>query len=193
MLPYQRAKVDLSKLTPEERAQALYGGGKKGFPKFPFASKKPLAAERKFFDSGDYALSKAGRAPQSIVGTAIPNPENIPHASNLGNGHNNGHQIISISPTNSTSPVTKESGLANDENTKVPEDDQLPGSGKDTDETTGHSSPAKLPGSGEDTETAEDETRGHSSLANAEVPEDDQSEEDTETTKDETTGQALAR
>ncbi|KAG8835161.1 hypothetical protein FRC17_005019 [Serendipita sp. 399] len=31
--------------------------------------------DRKFFDSGDYALSKAGVAPQSNVGTAIPSPE----------------------------------------------------------------------------------------------------------------------
>jgi hypothetical protein len=31
--------------------------------------------DRKFFDSGDYALSKAGKAPRETVGTAIPNPE----------------------------------------------------------------------------------------------------------------------
>ncbi|KAG8817762.1 hypothetical protein FRC19_011163 [Serendipita sp. 401] len=31
--------------------------------------------DRKYFDSGDYALSKAGVAPQSNVGTAIPSPE----------------------------------------------------------------------------------------------------------------------
>jgi hypothetical protein len=31
--------------------------------------------DRKFFDSGDYAMSKAGKAPQNSVGTAIPNPE----------------------------------------------------------------------------------------------------------------------
>ncbi len=31
--------------------------------------------DRKYFDSGDYALSKAGKAPQNTVGTAIPNPE----------------------------------------------------------------------------------------------------------------------
>lgn len=34
-----------------------------------------VAKERKYFDSGDYALSKAGVAPQNTVGTAIPNPE----------------------------------------------------------------------------------------------------------------------
>lgn len=31
--------------------------------------------DRKYFDSGDYALSKAGKAPQETVGTAIPLPE----------------------------------------------------------------------------------------------------------------------
>lgn len=43
--------------------------------------------------------------------------DSIPHASSSGNGLNGGQKPISISPTNSTSPVGKESGLANDENT----------------------------------------------------------------------------
>jgi len=129
MLPFKRDKIDLSKLSPQEQKLfALYG-------KVPPHKGLKQMKDRKYFDSGDYALSKAGRAPQSTVGTAIPNPENIPHASSSGNGLN-GHQIISISPTNSTSPVNKESGLANDTNTKVPEDVQLPQSGVDTDETT---------------------------------------------------------
>ncbi len=34
-----------------------------------------LHQDRKYFDSGDYALSKAGVGPQNAVGTAIPNPE----------------------------------------------------------------------------------------------------------------------
>ena len=34
-----------------------------------------VVQDRKYFDSGDYALSKAGVAPQNTVGTAIPNPE----------------------------------------------------------------------------------------------------------------------
>lgn len=34
-----------------------------------------VVKDRKYFDSGDYALSKAGVAPQNAVGTAIPNPE----------------------------------------------------------------------------------------------------------------------
>ena len=63
--------------------------------------------------------------------------DSIPHASSSANSHNNGQKIISISPTNSTNPV-KESGLANDENTKVPLDYEQPGSGEETivDKTT---------------------------------------------------------
>ena len=41
----------------------------------------------------------------------------IPHASTLGNGHGNGHPTLSISPTNSTSPVNKESGLSQSQET----------------------------------------------------------------------------
>ncbi|KAF9275090.1 hypothetical protein BGZ74_004124 [Mortierella antarctica] len=33
---------------------------------------------RKYFDSGDYALSKAGK--ESCVGEGHPQPENIPHS-----------------------------------------------------------------------------------------------------------------
>ena len=51
----------------------------------------------------------------------------IPHASSSGSNHNNGQKPISISPTNSTSPVI--SGLANDENT-IP--GQSTGSGDET-------------------------------------------------------------
>lgn len=53
------------------------------FPTRPFRFHFPSFKERKYFDSGDYALSKAGKAPQQDVGTAIPNPETIPHASTV--------------------------------------------------------------------------------------------------------------
>ncbi|RDB17925.1 hypothetical protein Hypma_000684 [Hypsizygus marmoreus] len=112
MLPAQRNKIDLSKLSPQEQQLfAKYG-------KLPTHKNilMKMQKDRKYFDSGDYALSKAGVAPQNTVGTAIPNPENIPHASSPGNGHNSGHQSLSVSPTNSTSPVNKESGLAHDTN-----------------------------------------------------------------------------
>lgn len=121
MHPAQRNKVDISKLNPQEQQLfARYG-------KLPTHKNilMKMQKERKYFDSGDYALSKAGKADESTVGTAIPNPENIPHASTPTNGHGNSHPPLSISPTNSTSPILqKESGLATDENTTPPVYDQ---------------------------------------------------------------------
>ncbi|KAL9711157.1 DNA-directed DNA polymerase alpha subunit pol12 [Leucoagaricus gongylophorus] len=104
MHPARRNKVDISKLTPDE--QNIF----QKYGKLPTNKNLLLKMQkdRKYFDSGDYALSKAGVTPQSTVGTAIPNPENIPHASP---GVSIGHQIPSISPT-STSPVNRESGLS---------------------------------------------------------------------------------
>ncbi|KAI0712223.1 camp-regulated phosphoprotein/endosulfine conserved region-domain-containing protein [Earliella scabrosa] len=71
MLPAKRNKVDISKLTEEEQKLfRLYG-------KLPTHKNvlTKMQKDRKYFDSGDYALSKAGKAPQNTVGTAIPNPE----------------------------------------------------------------------------------------------------------------------
>ncbi len=57
------------------------------------------AQERKYFDSGDYALSKAGKASDvgvTQMGTQHPLPENIPHLTSPGpnnnstNGNGNG-------------------------------------------------------------------------------------------------------
>lgn len=78
MNPHQQNKVDLSKMTAEEaKLFRLYG-------KLP--NKKDLLQnklkERKYFDSGDYALSKAGKASDvgvTQVGREHPNPEKIPH------------------------------------------------------------------------------------------------------------------
>ncbi|KAJ5248689.1 camp-regulated phosphoprotein family protein Igo1 [Penicillium chermesinum] len=58
MNPHQQNKVDINSLTPDEqRLFRMYG-------KLP--TKKDLLQnklkERKYFDSGDYALSKAGKA-----------------------------------------------------------------------------------------------------------------------------------
>jgi len=54
-----------------------------------------LLQERKYFDSGDYALSKAGKASDAgvtTIGREHPVPENIPHsASNQGH---NGSAVI---------------------------------------------------------------------------------------------------
>ncbi|PBK97672.1 Endosulfine-domain-containing protein [Armillaria gallica] len=107
MLPAQRKKVDISKLSDQE--QILFSK----YGKLPTHKNvlMKMQKDRKYFDSGDYALSKAGVAPQSTVGTAIPNPQNIPHASSP----TNGHQGLSVSPTNTTCPVLKESSLSQDE------------------------------------------------------------------------------
>jgi len=104
MLPTQRNKVDISKLTEEEQKLfRLYG-------KLPTHKNvlMKMQKDRKYFDSGDYALSKAGVAPQNAVGTAIPNPENIPHASSPPAPH----QSLSVSPTNSSMSPVKDSPLA---------------------------------------------------------------------------------
>jgi hypothetical protein len=78
MNPHQQNKVDISSMSPEEqRLLRLYG-------KMP--TKKDLLQnklkERKYFDSGDYALSKAGKASDvgvTSIGSRHPVPENIPH------------------------------------------------------------------------------------------------------------------
>lgn len=81
MLPAQKNKVDISSLSEEEQKLfRLYG-------KLP--SKKDILSnklkERKYFDSGDYALSKAGKASDvgvTTIGSKHPLPENIPHSHN---------------------------------------------------------------------------------------------------------------
>ncbi|TKA70396.1 hypothetical protein B0A55_05609 [Friedmanniomyces simplex] len=78
--PHQKKKVDISQLTEEEQKLfRLYG-------KLP--NKKDLLQnklkERKYFDSGDYAMSKAGKADAGLVGglgREHPSPESIPHLS----------------------------------------------------------------------------------------------------------------
>ncbi|KAA1479313.1 hypothetical protein DENSPDRAFT_846182 [Dentipellis sp. KUC8613] len=107
MLPAKLKKIDISKLTEEEQKLfRLYG-------KLP-THKNVLTKMQKFFDSGDYALSKAGVAPQNAVGTAIPNPENIPHASSPPTNH----QGLSISPSNTATSPVRESALAHTDTTE---------------------------------------------------------------------------
>ncbi|KAL4896363.1 camp-regulated phosphoprotein/endosulfine conserved region-domain-containing protein [Aspergillus ambiguus] len=88
MNPHQQNKVDTSSLSPDEqRLLRLYG-------KMP--TKKDLLQnklkERKYFDSGDYALSKAGKAADvgvTNIGSQHPVPENIPHLTATSPGANN--------------------------------------------------------------------------------------------------------
>eukprot|EP01134_Creolimax_fragrantissima_P001460 CFRG1460T1 len=50
-------------------------------PKNKLAQKRMnRGGERKYFDSGDYALSQAGKS-SNKVGHALPTPETIPHHS----------------------------------------------------------------------------------------------------------------
>jgi len=119
MNPHQKNKVDIASLSPDEqRLFRLYG-------KLPSKSDhlaKHLK-ERKYFDSGDYALSKAGKASSvdtGSVGSQHPLPENIPHLSSPGPGGANGGsgngnvQMGSAGGAQSGSPV-KESSFLNRE------------------------------------------------------------------------------
>jgi len=128
MNPHQKNKVDINSLSPDEqRLFRLYG-------KLPSKSDhlaKHLK-ERKYFDSGDYALSKAGKASSvdtGSVGSQHPLPENIPHLSSPGvgaasqGGSGNGNiQHGGVAGLQSGSPV-KESSFLNRE-TSVDELDE---------------------------------------------------------------------
>ncbi|KAF2233803.1 Endosulfine-domain-containing protein [Viridothelium virens] len=78
--PHQRNKVDVSSMTEEEQKLfRLYG---KLPNKKDLLQNKLKGQERKYFDSGDYALSKAGKASDvgvTSIGREHPSPENIPH------------------------------------------------------------------------------------------------------------------
>ncbi|KAJ2062858.1 hypothetical protein GGI17_002143 [Coemansia sp. S146] len=70
-----RDKVDFSVQQRKDPMQIKYGllGGQKAKGKG-----KLLVPERKYFDSGDYAMSKAGKSADA-VGLKHPSPESIPH------------------------------------------------------------------------------------------------------------------
>ncbi|KAJ5772837.1 Endosulphine [Penicillium paradoxum] len=99
MNPHQQNKVDINSLSPEEqRLLRLYG-------KMP--TKKDVLQnklkERKYFDSGDYALSKAGKASDvgvTNIGSRHPVPENIPHLTSTSPGANTSASNGSVSGQN---------------------------------------------------------------------------------------------
>lgn len=65
--------------------------------------------ERKYFDSGDYALSKAGKASDTgvtSIGTEHPTAGAIPHMSPLTNTITRGDSISAGSPPSISSPVS---------------------------------------------------------------------------------------
>ncbi|KAI0472652.1 camp-regulated phosphoprotein/endosulfine conserved region-domain-containing protein [Xylariaceae sp. FL0804] len=110
MNPHQKNKVDVSSLTPEEqRLFRLYG-------KLPSKSDhfaKHLK-ERKYFDSGDYAMSKAGKGDSvdtGAVGSQHPVPENIPHLSSP--SHSTGAGGINGGPGHQHHPsISHQGGVA---------------------------------------------------------------------------------
>ncbi|KAI4287339.1 MAG: hypothetical protein L6R35_003401 [Caloplaca aegaea] len=123
MNPHQKNKVDVGSLNEEEQKLfRLYG-------KLP--NKKDLLQnklkERKYFDSGDYALSKAGKASEggvTTIGSQHPLPENIPHLTSPspmgtnssvhtsnGNGHGHGSTGSISAGGQSGSPVKEASFL----------------------------------------------------------------------------------
>ncbi len=75
--------------------------------------------ERKYFDSGDYALTKAGKASEggvTSVGSQHPLPENIPHLTSPGpnsgvNGNGSAVNGGSLPGASSGSPVKESSFL----------------------------------------------------------------------------------
>ncbi|RIB22286.1 camp-regulated phospho protein/endosulfine conserved region-domain-containing protein [Gigaspora rosea] len=96
MLPARQNKIDLDKLTEEEKKIfRMYGRLPTGKDVLSHKLK-----ERKYFDSGDYALTKAGKT-QGPVGVQHPSPDNIPHATAI------------AATTHNSSPV-KESSLVHE-------------------------------------------------------------------------------
>jgi hypothetical protein len=124
MNPHQRNKVDINSLSEDEkRLFRLYG-------KLP--NKKDLLQnklkERKYFDSGDYALSKAGKASDAGVtqiGSQHPNPENIPHLTSPSNTNvtGSGHMVHQGHGPQNASPVKESSFLHRETSINDQEDD----------------------------------------------------------------------
>ncbi|KAM0748463.1 hypothetical protein T439DRAFT_303996, partial [Meredithblackwellia eburnea MCA 4105] len=114
MLPAQKHKVDISKLSPEElKIFQKYG-------KAPTGAKLSKVQDRKYFDSGDWALSKAGHQHPAKVGTVVPSPADIPHAS----PPQNPTTITGTSPTNNVqlSPGKEPIGTSQSSETSARED-----------------------------------------------------------------------
>lgn len=92
MNPHQKNKVDIGSLNSEEQKLfRLYG-------KLPNRNDllQNKLKERKYFDSGDYALSKAGKASDvgvTSIGSQHPLPENIPHLSSPSSNNGNNSSL----------------------------------------------------------------------------------------------------
>ncbi|KAF3936637.1 hypothetical protein ABW19_dt0202868 [Dactylella cylindrospora] len=119
MNPARKNKIDISSLSEEEQKLfRLYG-------KLP--SKRDILSnklkERKYFDSGDYALSKAGKASDvgvTQIGSKHPLPENIPHIHNTSPNSTTGTPTGTITSGSPTAPI-KEGLLQKKATTPEPE------------------------------------------------------------------------
>ncbi|RCI12766.1 hypothetical protein L249_1042 [Ophiocordyceps polyrhachis-furcata BCC 54312] len=141
MNPHQKNKVDVNSLSPEEqRLFRLYG-------KLPSRSDhfaKHLK-DRKYFDSGDYAMSKAGKGDgvdAGAVGSQHPVPENIPHLSSPINGGASVPKHTHGSGAQAGSPV-KESSFLHRETTAEGSDSSTPAPNKDKGEAAADSIPIR--------------------------------------------------
>lgn len=69
----------LQSLTPEQR-QFYEKYGRLPPAKKDILSARMKGSDRKYFDSGDYAMSQAGKGSSKDVGSSHPSPEQIPHS-----------------------------------------------------------------------------------------------------------------
>jgi len=125
MNPHQKNKIDISNLSEEEqKVFRLYGK----LPNTRDLLQNKLK-ERKYFDSGDYALSKAGKASDvgvTSIGSQHPLPENIPHLTSpppSTNNGNNGGVTMASQASQGTSPV-KEASFLHRETSMDDQDEQ---------------------------------------------------------------------
>ncbi|KAK4174410.1 camp-regulated phosphoprotein/endosulfine conserved region-domain-containing protein [Triangularia setosa] len=151
MNPHQAKKIDVKSLSPEEqRLFRLYG-------KLPSKSDhfaKHLK-ERKYFDSGDYAMSKAGKGDSvdtGSVGSQHPVPENIPHLSSPVSGpngigsilHPHHHHQHHNNSMQAGSPV-KESSFLNRETSAEELEKGVPVPGAENEQVAASTEPSAVP------------------------------------------------
>lgn len=95
-----------------------------------------MSQERKYFDSGDYALSKAGKASDvgvTQVGREHPVPENIPHSSTpqFNGAHTLNPTISAAKIGHSGSPVKESSYLQRETSAEDMETEDNDNTGED--------------------------------------------------------------
>ncbi|ORY22511.1 camp-regulated phospho protein/endosulfine conserved region-domain-containing protein [Naematelia encephala] len=112
MNPHKLNKVDISSLSEQDqKAFKMYGKipGKNLLTK--------MQKERKYFDSGDYMMSKAGAPNAEQPGTAIPTPQHLPHASPPSNA---GTPINLASSPTGNMPISSPRALSPEKSQSLP-------------------------------------------------------------------------